>query len=63
MHLLYLTEYIALGQKFRSILAWESFKMFQSSHCGSAETNLTSIHEDVGLNPGLNQWVRDLALP
>ena len=63
MHLLYLTEYIALGQKFRRILAWESFKMFQSSHCGSAETNLTSIHEDVGLNPGLNQWVRDLALP
>ena len=33
------------------------------SYRGSAETNLTSIHEDVGLIPGLAQCVRDPALP
>ena len=31
-------------------------------HWGSAETNLTSNHEDVGLVPGLTQWVEDLVL-
>ena len=31
---------------------------YQSSHCGTVETNLTSIFEDAGLIPGLPQWVR-----
>ena len=26
-----------------------------SSHCGAAEMNPTSIHEDVGLTPGLSR--------
>ena len=33
-----------------------------SSHRGSVVTNLTRIHEDSGLIPGLAQWVKDLAL-
>ena len=38
-------------------------RVFQSSHYGSVVTNLTSIHEDVGLIPGLTQWVKDPVLP
>ena len=33
-----------------------------SSHCGTAEMNLTSICENTGLIPGLAQWIKDLAL-
>ena len=25
--------------------------------------NLTSIHEDIGLVPGLPEWVKDVVLP
>ena len=35
----------------------------ESSHGGSAVMTLTSIHEDVGLIPGLAQWVNNLMLP
>ena len=35
---------------------------FGSSHCGSVVMNPTSIQEDVGLIPGLAQWVKDPVL-
>ena len=43
---------------FTAIKIWE-----QSSHCGSEETNPTSIYEDADPILGLTQWVKDLALP
>ena len=33
-----------------------------SSHCGTAEMNLTRNHEVVGSFPGLAQWVKDQVL-
>ena len=40
----------------------ENQPVLGSSHCDSAETNLTSIGEDVSSIPGLTQGVKDLAL-
>ena len=37
--------------------------IFGSSYCGEGDTNLTSIHDNAGLIPGLAQWVKDLVLP
>ena len=34
-----------------------------SSYDGSVVMNLTSIHEDSGLIPGLPQWLKDPVLP
>ena len=37
-------------------------KSSRSFCCGAVETNPISIHEHVGLSPGLTQWVKDPAL-
>ena len=41
------------------------FKMVPliNSYHGSAEMNMSSIHEDTGSIPGLTQWVKDPVLP
>ena len=35
----------------------------RSPRGGSAVTNLTRVHEEMGWIPGLTQWVKNLALP
>ena len=42
---------------------FKKIKVYWSSHCSSVVTNLTSIHEDADLIPGLAQWIKDPALP
>ena len=44
----------ALG---RSCCCQDEEALVGSSHCGSVELNSISIQEDVGLIPGLAQWV------
>ena len=60
MHLLILFEFCYFRNKLGS-----SFKDEKpgSSYCGSAVTNPTRNHEVAGLISGLDQWVKDPALP
>ena len=43
------------GDNICNTLLNSSEKTWESSHCGAAEVNPTSICEDVGLIPGLTQ--------
>ena len=50
---------VILSNKLMSI---ENVQRRSSCH-GSVVTNLTNIHDAVGLIPGLAQWVKDAAPP
>ena len=52
-----------IGYSGQECKVWGGNINLGSSHGGPAVTNLTSIHEDVCLIPGLAQWVKDPALP
>ena len=62
-HLIFKVTNICSLWKIRKVQKSVKKEKFQSTLCGAAETNPTSIHEDVGSIPGLAQWVGDLVFP
>ena len=46
-----------LEEKILALIRNDQKMNFRNSHCGTVEINLTNIHEDAGLIPGLARWV------
>ena len=61
----YLLKDILVASKFGQLQIKPAIKICGqgSSYCGSAEKNLTGIHEDTGSIPDLAQWAGESALP
>ena len=60
-----ISEYIEINLALKRCnnLCAKKLNKIWSSRCGSAVTNLTSIHENKSSILGLAQWVKDPALP
>ena len=58
----WLTECLSKAKRPNGNFSTKVKTIIVSSLCGSAVRNLTSIHEDAGLIPGLVQWVKDLGI-
>ena len=65
------TQIQQCGKGWHTMIKWDLFQYHkdistyanQEFPSGTVETNLIRNHEVAGLNPGLTQWVKDLALP
>ena len=59
----YLKNYTIVLELYSSKSRIAMKKKLGSSRCGAVEMNLTRNHKVADLIPGLDQWIKDPALP